>query len=929
MDCLMKRFFNSIMAFATIAAALVSCERNEIETQELNDGFRYTFTIVDDNTKATLDNNGVLWEANDRVGMFVDSYKGYAKVDVTTTPKSIVLYSTSAIPAGTMAYAYYPYNNTNTDKEVTLITLSNVQQGGANSAMPMAGVPFKVEEEVAAGNQEGNGQIKFLNLGAIIDFKIYSDQYDDETVQYVTFQADDAVVAGDAYLDLTAVNASDESSLELVWMSGENEFDAVRVNQEVPVAVSKAEAASIYMVVAPGTYSGTITVGTDVATYTFNYSNKELVRNVIKHYNMNLNNASRVEEVVEIEKTLPYEEAFTSNQGDFSIENVTLPEGQSSIWSFDASYGAKVTAYVNKKNYQSETWLVSPKIDLTNVSAAKITFEQCVNSYLAEGDATLWIKAEGASVYTQIANTYPALGSKGWSSFEEKTIDLSDYVGNKIVFAFKYISSSDAAGTWEIKNFKAEEIVYTTEFTIASESFKVQVGQTKNNPVSVNSGATITYFSEDETIATVDEEGNVTGVAEGETTIKVSVPAYNGYPAKEASYVVEVIPAETEKDFTWDLSKASYDSATESAVVWSNDNVTMQNAKGTSNTAPNNYIPTTRTSTRFYTGNILTITPKGTCEISKMEFTAASEGYASAFVGSTWTNANAVANGTTVTVTPIDGTKEISATVGGTCGFTAVKVFYFGGSAVVEEEYTITINETSNGTVSASAAKATKGTEISLTITPAEGFELDVLNVVDAEDNAITVTNNKFTMPESNVTISATFKVKEESGDATEYVLTPIKNAGNTAYAAVFDVTIDDVTWSAPGNQNFDGYWRIGGKSLTNEKRVIYGKTALPKNVDEIIISTNGVSNTNLTVNSITVTAHSSEDDAASGNNAIATYTTTDNFSFAASTAKSITFVKSDETDTANSFYRIVFTVSNSKSSNYGLDLTGITFSYN
>ena len=546
----MKKFFRSLMMFTAVLAAVASCNKNEGEDQVPSEGYRYSFAIVDDVTKATLDNEGVLWEANDRVGMFVNTYKGYAKVDVTTTPKSIVLYSTSPIPAGSIAYAYYPYNTTNEDKAMTLINLPNVQQGGATSAMPMAGVPFEVEEEVAANNQEGNGQIKFLNLGSIIDFKIYSSDYSDETVQYVTFQADNAALAGEAYLDLTTVSASDESTLALTWGLGENEYDNVKVNQEVPVASNKADATSIYMVVAPGTYSGTITIGTDVATYTFTYTNKKLARNVVKHYNMNLSNASRVEEVVEVVKKLPYEETFTSSQGDFSIENVTLPTGQSSIWSFDASYGAKVTAYINKTNYASETWLISPQIDLTDVVVAELSFEQCVNRYLAEGDATLWIKKVGDENYTQIANTYPATASNGWSSFEEKTIDLSDYVGSKIVFAFKYISTSSAAGTWEIKNFKVEEVVYTTEFTIAAESINVQVGQTKNNPVSVNSGATIVYSSDDETIATVDEEGNVTGVAEGSTFINVSVPAFNGYPAAEDLYEVIVSKVSVAEDGT-------------------------------------------------------------------------------------------------------------------------------------------------------------------------------------------------------------------------------------------------------------------------------------------------------------------------------------------------------------------------------------------
>lgn len=38
--------------------------------------------------------------------------------------------------------------------------------------------------------------------------------------------------------------------------------------------------------------------------------------------------------------------------------------------------------------------------------------------------------------------------------FTTATIDLSAYAGKTIKFAFKYVSTTDAAGTWEIKNVK-------------------------------------------------------------------------------------------------------------------------------------------------------------------------------------------------------------------------------------------------------------------------------------------------------------------------------------------------------------------------------------------------------------------------------------------------------------------------------------------
>ena len=63
-----------------------------------------------------------------------------------------------------------------------------------------------------------------------------------------------------------------------------------------------------------------------------------------------------------------------------------------------------------------------------------------------------------------------------------------------------------------------------------------------------------------------------------------------------------------------------------------------------------------------------------------------------------------------------------------------------------------------NGTVTANPTSAEEGATITLTITPADGYVLNNLSVTDESSNSISVTDNKFEMPASNVTVSATFK---------------------------------------------------------------------------------------------------------------------------------------------------------------------------
>ncbi|MDU4379023.1 MAG: SpaA isopeptide-forming pilin-related protein [Anaerococcus vaginalis] len=72
--------------------------------------------------------------------------------------------------------------------------------------------------------------------------------------------------------------------------------------------------------------------------------------------------------------------------------------------------------------------------------------------------------------------------------------------------------------------------------------------------------------------------------------------------------------------------------------------------------------------------------------------------------------------------------------------------------------YKITINPSENGSVTASkSTNIKKDEEITLTVEPSNGFRLKELKVTGANGEDIPVTENNFTMPASDVTVSATF----------------------------------------------------------------------------------------------------------------------------------------------------------------------------
>ena len=133
-------------------------------------------------------------------------------------------------------------------------------------------------------------------------------------------------------------------------------------------------------------------------------------------------------------------------------------------------------------------------------------------------------------------------------------------------------------------------------------------------------------------------------------------------------------------NFTWDLTTATYDEITDPDIVtWSSSYATMTNSSKSGGTSASNYLggdSNSRTSSRIYASNTLTITPASGYAITSIVFTATSSNYANALQSSTWSNASAAVDDKTVTVTPTTGYASISATIGGTCGLTAVKVYY-------------------------------------------------------------------------------------------------------------------------------------------------------------------------------------------------------------------------------------------------------------
>lgn len=151
-----------------------------------------------------------------------------------------------------------------------------------------------------------------------------------------------------------------------------------------------------------------------------------------------------------------FSETFANGTGSFTIEDETIPSGLQYVWTADSRYACmKASAFANSTNYKTSSYLVSPEINLANLTEVSASFEQAVNYYAsvdaAKEESTFVVREIGGEWETLEIPHYPS--SLSWTFMSTGQIDLSKYAGKKIQVAFHYTSDTKA-GTWEVKNLK-------------------------------------------------------------------------------------------------------------------------------------------------------------------------------------------------------------------------------------------------------------------------------------------------------------------------------------------------------------------------------------------------------------------------------------------------------------------------------------------
>ena len=146
-----------------------------------------------------------------------------------------------------------------------------------------------------------------------------------------------------------------------------------------------------------------------------------------------------------------------------------------------------------------------------------------------------------------------------------------------------------------------------------------------------------------------------------------------------------------------------------------------------------------------------------------------------------------------------------------------IKEFSITIAKAPETEYAVTVRDDGHGTGSADPASATAGTEITLTATPNAGYYFKEWQVMSGD---VTVRDDKFTMPGSDVEVKAIFE-EDAPPTPTEYTVTFDGNDGTPSVGSM--TTTKQKLTSLPdasrSKHSFNGWYteKSGGTKITTD----------------------------------------------------------------------------------------------------------------
>jgi len=153
---------------------------------------------------------------------------------------------------------------------------------------------------------------------------------------------------------------------------------------------------------------------------------------------------------------------FTSGIGSFTTYSVTGAQ----LWAYSSTYGMTMSGY-SGGNLDNEDWLISPSISFAGYDSVNLVFNHALNYGMVAGAQTVWASSNYTSgdptLATWVQLTVPNTPTgTNWTFISSGAVlfPSSFNSATNVHFAFKYLSTTTAASTWEVKNvlLKAKHI---------------------------------------------------------------------------------------------------------------------------------------------------------------------------------------------------------------------------------------------------------------------------------------------------------------------------------------------------------------------------------------------------------------------------------------------------------------------------------------
>ena len=448
------------MALAAAATAIVACNKVNTEIQQTTpseEGFYYTFSLGEPATKAVLDSdeNGrfVKWTDGDQLGSITTKSQGFSKITpaTTETPAQFQIYSSKGLTEGNTINVWFPYRSTQTDATEVELQIPNEQTQRSEDgefdfkAMPMIAKQVTVTAEMATTtNPSPISTIDMEYLGSVINFKVFStkDTYASEKVQKITFNGRNAANTSDANIggvftkNLVTIDPENEESMRITEFKTGYSSIVTSPLSASSIGTDKDSALDLYMVIAPGEFSGTIVVATDAADYTYTLSAKTFVRGGFKAFGLDLGSATAVREADE-----PY--TFTAQEFELASsiavgDKIIITNGTSGTVSVMKHYEG------TNNNYKKvDASVVSSTITSTADMAVLTVGGEAGNLTLFDPATELYVNATSTTTSNHLKSSETVDKYAKWNiTFSESAAVITN-TGKASRNVIRYNSASD------------------------------------------------------------------------------------------------------------------------------------------------------------------------------------------------------------------------------------------------------------------------------------------------------------------------------------------------------------------------------------------------------------------------------------------------------------------------------------------------------